>query len=504
VTTWQDQQPMSRRALRESERAHAQATLSDTGETEAQKTEPDQQIWSENSIAEPLDYTTQARQPSVTPETPLRRPRQSGSTRPTAESAGYRLRDFGPDSRGNSFSSTQPAPWTPPSAGSEDLSYHTSVEADRPIPESYSAPTSTPPVVVTPADIPTQREATPAARAEPSEEHTLTRREMREMRNAAAAPPVVEPVAAEPTRVAPTDNPPAATVQPVVHEQFPTARKPESSEELAAAMAEFDKLFDAHDVPPLVEPPAPASASYGSAPVAAAPVAHDPIPEVVAPTPTPRAEATSSVPAVSVPPVSAPPTSVPPVSVPPAPAPESAGVDDRPAEPLREVISAPEVYAAPEGHWSNQVEIDERTQKSRGPHKRDISASDAITTSALVLPNFPVTSPITGPVSGTGQVLMTGSIDLPRSLGVNGLHPSRYDHPDIDSIIDAGDREDSAPDSAPVRAVRAVSTYTSSQGIIATKRPRGNNLPMVLSITAAVMMVGVVVLVVAGMIFKIF
>jgi hypothetical protein len=117
---------------------------------------------------------------------------------------------------------------------------------------------------------------------------------------------------------------------------------------------------------------------------------------------------------------------------------------------------------------------------------------------------FPTTGPITGPVNGTGEVLLTGSIDLPRSLGINGLHPSRYDRADIDAIIDAGDREDSAPDSAPVRAVRAVSTYTSSQGIIATKRPRGNNLPMVLSITAGVMMVGVVVLIVAGMIFKIF
>jgi hypothetical protein len=87
---------------------------------------------------------------------------------------------------------------------------------------------------------------------------------------------------------------------------------------------------------------------------------------------------------------------------------------------------------------------------------------------------------------------------------MSGLHPSRYDSPDIDSIIDAGDREDSAPDSAPVRAIRAVSTHTSSQGIINTRRPKGNNLPMILSVTAGIMMVGVVVLVVAGMIFKIF
>jgi hypothetical protein len=174
------------------------------------------------------------------------------------------------------------------------------------------------------------------------------------------------------------------------------------------------------------------------------------------------------------------------------------------AEPLREVVTAPEVFTAPVGHWSTQSEIDEGVELVGRPHQRDISSIDAITTSALVLPSFPVSMPTTGPVSGTGEILMTGSINLPRSLGVTGLHPSRYDRADIDAISDAGDRDAPAPDSAPVRAVRAVSTYTSTQGIINAKRPKGNNLPMVLSITAGVMMVGVVVLVVVGMIFKIF
>jgi len=168
------------------------------------------------------------------------------------------------------------------------------------------------------------------------------------------------------------------------------------------------------------------------------------------------------------------------------------------------VVTAPEVFTAPVGHWSAQPEIDEGVELVGRPHQRDISSIDAITTSALVLPSFPVSMPTTGPVSGTGEVLMTGSINLPRSLGVTGLHPSRYDRADIDEIIDAGDRDAPAPDSAPVRAVRAVSTYTSTQGIINAKRPKGNNLPMVLSSTSGVMMVGVVVLVVVGMIFKIF
>ncbi len=121
-----------------------------------------------------------------------------------------------------------------------------------------------------------------------------------------------------------------------------------------------------------------------------------------------------------------------------------------------------------------------------------------------MLPSLPRTGSLTAPLSSTGEILLTGSIELPRSLGVDGLNPARYDRPDIDAIIDAGDREDAAPDSAPVRAIRAVSTHTSSQGLINIKRPKGNSLPMVLSITAGIMAVGVIVLFVAGMIFKIF
>lgn len=251
------------------------------------------------------------------------------------------------------------------------------------------------------------------------------------------------------------------------------------SPELAAAMAEFDALSYARSAPPLVEP------TQSRRSLRLAPDASIPIPPPVAP-------ALPSAP---------PPAGAPIAAIPPAPAP--APVQD-PAEPVREVVTAPEVYAAPANHWSVQASSEEQYADSVGPHRRNLAASDAITTNALVLSAFPQTGPLTGPVSGTGEILLTGSIDLPRSLGLNGLHPGRYDRADIDSVIDATDREDASPDSAPVRAIRAVSTHTSSQGIINAKRPKGNSLPMILSITAGVMAVGVIVLFVAGMIFKIF
>jgi hypothetical protein len=420
------------------------------------------------------------------------------------------VRDFSPEGRGTSFSATQPtpsAPWTPPAAGSEDLSYHTSVEFERAAPTAFSEPVSVPPVVVPPDEVVSARRTPPPAQPGSPEEHTLTRRELRELRNAAQSPvveslPVETPPVAQSAPAAPpfTPSAPVVPVEQVGAEPTAMAPRPEQTAELAAAMAEFDALFlakaAAPSAPPVAEPVPLVEPRSLYEPTLAAPSPATPAPAESAP-----AAQTPVTPVAAEPAPAAAPTPVEPRPVPPAPISQEPVI---PAEPLREVITAPEVYAAPAGHWSNQTGIDDEYAGVVGTHSRDLAVSDAITTSALVLPTFPRTGPLTGPVNSTGEILMTGSIDLPRSLGMNGLNPARYDRPDIDAVIDAGDREDSAPDSAPVRAIRAVSTHTSSQGIINVKRPKGSNLPMILSITAGVMAVGVIVLFVAGMIFKIF
>lgn len=489
MTTWQDQQPMSRRALRESERAHALVALSDTGETPTTEPHSDQQIWPQPLTAEPLGYATQARHPAPADEPLLRRPRSSGASLSAPEPPSYRVRDFSPEGRGTSFSATTPAPWTPPAAGSGDLDYHTSVEANRAVPTAFDGRETVPPKLVTPA-----APVAPVA-AEPVHpiEHTLTRRELRELRTASGS---------DVDEAAPPEGPAPAQA---AAEPSSTTRAPqiEQSPELAAAMAEFDALTRATTPPPLVEPALipPAVPTAAAAP---------PTPQVepasapadVRPTPGRRSLHLAPDSSIPMPPPVAPspaPAVAPLAAVHPVPAPAQA-----PVEPVREIVTAPEVYAAPAGHWSMQGSAEDQFADAVGPHSRDLAASGAITTNALVLSAFPQTGPLTGPISRTGEILLTGSIDLPRSLGLNGLSPGRYDRPDIDAVIDAGDREDASPESAPVRAIRAVSTHTSSQGIISAKRPRGNSLPMILSITAGVMAVGVIVLFVAGMIFKIF
>jgi hypothetical protein len=233
--------------------------------------------------------------------------------------------------------------------------------------------------------------------------------------------------------------------------------------------------------------------------------------------PAPQAPDSATVPAwiESVAPVEAhiEPAFVEPATVEPAVV-EPAFVEPATVEPAAGQPAAPaagdsvpeDSYSPPIGHWSTQALIDDDEQVQASAFGRDVAAtSGAITTSALVLPSMPTAEDIMGPLSGTGEILITGSINLPSAMGSTGVYPARYDHSDVDALLEAGDREDSDPESAPVRAIRAISTNTASGDVINSMKPRKTSrLPMILIVSAAVMAVGVVVLLVAGLIFKIF
>jgi hypothetical protein len=171
----------------------------------------------------------------------------------------------------------------------------------------------------------------------------------------------------------------------------------------------------------------------------------------------------------------------------------------------RGVDLAPAVYTTPIGHWSTGAHADDANELIDTVLSGHVGAANAaITTNALVIPSIPQASDMTQPFSSTGEILVTGSIDLPRSLGSTGAHPARYDRSDIDAIFDAEDNEYGSSDSAPVRAVRAVSTHTSTHGVISAKKPANNRLPMMMAVTAGILAVGVAGLFTAGMIFGYF
>lgn len=148
------------------------------------------------------------------------------------------------------------------------------------------------------------------------------------------------------------------------------------------------------------------------------------------------------------------------------------------------------------GHWSVPVDDADDPNSIENTITRSVGTGGILTTNALVLPSIPQSSDLTTPYTATGETMLTGSIDLPRSLGHTGVHPSQVDNSDFEP--DPLDREVPSTDSAPVRAIRAVSTHTGSNGLITTKKPQGNHMLTVLVVSSSGLAVVVVGLLVAG------
>jgi len=143
-------------------------------------------------------------------------------------------------------------------------------------------------------------------------------------------------------------------------------------------------------------------------------------------------------------------------------------------------------------HWSDT---------DQGAHGDFVASRDVIgghgvvTTNALVLPSIPQPE-LAGPLTTTGEIIITGSIDLPRSLSSTGAHPTQLDESALDHELDPGDHQVASTDSQPVRAIRAVSTHTSTRGMMSNPKPRGNRTLTVLIIASAslaVLVAGVLV-----------
>lgn len=291
--------------------------------------------------------------------------------------------------------------------------------------------------------------------------------------------------------------PAAAAVPPPVVDKVPTGLeappRPLTRRELRELETRQGLRPVAADAPAVQAPQAPPAL-----------IEPTPIPRAVEPTkqvePTASAEPVVFLPSASAAPVAAPvPVSpVAPFRVEPAPIvtelPTSTGA-------IRGIDLAPQIFAAPTEQWQAEPTASEPGESFI---RRVGAPGSAITTSALVMPAVPQASDITRPFSSTGEILVTGSIELPHILGSIGAHPNRVEPTDIDALFAAEDNEFSPTDSAPVRAIRAVSTHTSTHGVISAKKPVNSRLPTAMAITAGVLAVGVGTLVAAGFVYGYF
>jgi hypothetical protein len=427
MTTFQDPQPQSRRAVRQGERGENPDNV-----FPAQfSPEPTTSMWDTTArraaqlppasprtdappatsgrraapaspqpapAAEPLTYSTQSRPAVPSYDGAVFRNRASAPPREepqqapiAAEQPGYRVRDFSPEGRRAARAAETPAPaWqqSAPVAPASDLDYHTEVRF-------AAAPAPAPALPV---------------------EQTLSRRELRALQQSE------QDASAQPQ--------PAASAAPAPAGQSPAAQSP------------FDALFQA--------PPAP---QYQS---------QQPLPPV-APEPAANTALTAAM----------------------------AEFDS---------LTTSQPGGRPVGHWSTQ--LDEEDGLPETTINRTIGSGHTAT-NALVLPAIPQGNDIRGPLTGTGEIMLTGSIDLPRTLSATGAS-DRFDHAGIDGLFDANDHELTGTDSSPVRAIRAVSTHTSGHGVTHTQKPKGTKALTALLIAASSMAVVVAALLVAAFAFNVF
>jgi len=198
-------------------------------------------------------------------------------------------------------------------------------------------------------------------------------------------------------------------------------------------------------------------------------------------------------------------------------------IEVEPTEPAADVVEPEQMYAEPVvsassktdwtppiGHWS--VDADGARAEMAQPDQsldelinRGIGAGGIpTTTNALILPAIPHQGNSVSPISNTGEIMITGSFDLPRSLGSTGAHPNLFDSSEMDHMMDQLDADQLGGDSAPVSASRAVSTHASTRDMLTPPKKQHASLPMVLVITTAALAVGVLALFVTGYLLGIF
>ena len=193
-------------------------------------------------------------------------------------------------------------------------------------------------------------------------------------------------------------------------------------------------------------------------------------------------------------------------------------VTEEPAAPLEQEIpaEAPAIFrpAAPEEEPSAEAEAPlstvnpalgsellsgQATEIALPPSfdqliSRSGAATGSVSTpNALILSQTPAGVPLVGPVTSTGEVLITGTFELPEGLGSAGHAPGTTDGRDVDAVLLDGELPP-ASSPTPIAASAAISTVKQPGEIIRPPAPeKGSKLVIGLIITTGALAVAVAV-----------
>lgn len=173
-----------------------------------------------------------------------------------------------------------------------------------------------------------------------------------------------------------------------------------------------------------------------------------------------------------------------------------------PHQPAAEASLAADAVVAqkPVGHWTAHLNVpaDRAEPFDQLLSRGGVSHGVPTTTNALILPSLPNQAASgDSPLASSGEIIVTGSISLPRSYGATGVHPSHIDSAEVDRLFDQVE-DGAGTGGAPIAATRAISTQGAARAMMAPPKKEGVNAPLVLAVTAGVLALGVVATLVVG------
>jgi len=149
------------------------------------------------------------------------------------------------------------------------------------------------------------------------------------------------------------------------------------------------------------------------------------------------------------------------------------------------------------------LEAEKASQADTGVAFEDLLGSNMtstgqITTSSLIIPVAPAQAEAGATSNSTGEILITGTIDLPRGLGSSGQDPNHFDGAGIDRLVEGDELPASVTAASPVAASKAVSSHGSTRDVVPATTNQSNKLLMTLAIAAAVLAAGVIAVLIIG------
>ena len=114
----------------------------------------------------------------------------------------------------------------------------------------------------------------------------------------------------------------------------------------------------------------------------------------------------------------------------------------------------------------------------------DSTGSQHLAPNTLIFNPSPGEGSLSGPVASTGEILVTGSYELPKGLGSQGHAHGTTDGKDVDAVLIDGELPP-ASSPTPIAASAAVSTIKPAGEVIRPPAPeKGNKLMLILAIVA--------------------